>query len=252
MRVNKKVVYATAIGAAAVIGLVAYYRNSIASKGKIEKSGLTLHFEQGFLTLDSVLIVLQNIKQTLPTRLQAIKSEFLTERLKLFETDHEAYMYTIKKYLKLQEEEIEKVCNEVFEKFSISHYQFDMGLNKYKASILINQDMKHLRPDTITVFSRTPSPENLTEDTLAQLLNIYISNLETKALNIKGDFLSPMEKTAAQIESFDKVYKETGFDEIQIATAISRYSKSDQIKLLYAKALKAEEALMPPMEVYSV
>lgn len=251
MRVDNKVVFATFAGAALIAAGITYYR-SRRGLDKRQTSELELHFEQGFLTLDSVLIVLQNIKQTLPTRLRQIKQEFLTERLKLFEKDPESYHQTILKYLKLQEEEIEKVCNEVFEKFSISHYQFDMGLNKYKASILVNQDMKHLRPDTVTVFSRLPVPENLTEEVLAKVLNLYTAHLEEKVISLKGDFLSPMEKTAAQIESLDKVYKETGFDEIQIATAISRYSKSDSIKLLYENALKAEEALKPPMEVYSV
>lgn len=252
MKINSKVLYATAAGAAVAIALIAYYKNRSASQSNIEKSGHVLNFEQGFLTLDSVLIILQNIKMILPPRLRAIKQEFLTERLKVFETNPEAYIQTIRKYLKLQEEEIEKVCNDMFEKFSITQNQFDTSLNKYKASTLVNQDMKHLRPDTFSLFSRTPTPEDLTEDTLAKLLSLYISNLEDKALNLKGDFLSPIEKTAAQIESFDKVYRETGFDEIQIAAAISRYSRSDQIKLLYDKALKAEEALKPPMEVYSV
>jgi hypothetical protein len=91
----------------------------------------------------------------------------------------------------------------------------------------------------------------LTEEVLAKVLNLYTAYLQEKLTSLKGDFLSPMEKAAAQIESLDKVYKETGFDEIQIATAISRYSESDQIKLLYENVLKAEEALTPPMEVYS-
>jgi hypothetical protein len=250
MRVDNKVVFATFVGAALVAAGITYYRIS-RSPAKSKTTELSITFEQGFLTLDSVLIVLQSIKQTLPVRLREIKLEFLSERLKLFEKEPESYHQTILKYLRLQEEEIEKVCNSVFEKFKISHYQFDMGVNKYKASILVNQDKKHLRPDTVTVFSRSPAPENLTEEVLAKVLNLYTAYLQEKLTSLKGDFLSPMEKAAAQIESLDKVYKETGFDEIQIATAISRYSESDQIKRLYENVLKAEEALTPPMEVYS-
>ena len=251
MRVDNKLVFATFAGAALIAAGIVYYR-SRRGLAKSSTSELLLNFEQGFLTLDSVLIVLQGIKQTLPARLREIKQEFLAERLKLFEKDPESYHQTILKYLEMQQDEIDKVCNEVFEKFSISEYQFEMGVNKYKASILVNQDMKHISPDTVTVFSRSPVPENLTEEVLAKMLNLYMASLEEKLISLKGDFLSPMEKSAAQIESLDQVYKKTGFDEIQIATAISRYSKSDQIKLLYENVLKAEEALKPPMEVYSV
>jgi len=250
MKVDNKVVFATFVGAALIAAGITYYR-SRRSPAKSKTTEHMIAFEQGFLTLDSVLIVLQSIKETLPVRLREIKQEFLSERLKLFEKEPESYHQTILKYLKLQEDEIEKVCNEVFEKFSISDYQFDMGVNKYKASILVNQDKKHLRPDTVTVFSGSNAPENLTEEVLAKVLNLYTAYLEQKLTSLKGDFLSPMEKAAAQIESLDKVYKETGFDEIQIAIEISRYSKSDQIKRLYENVLKAEEALTPPMEVYS-
>lgn len=210
----------------------------------------SLEFDNGILSLQSLIKILDLLAKNIPKTIQAIKKEFQDERLRYHKVDNRRYRDVIQVYLNRQEQAIKSLTDEALNSFGVTPQDFDKSMSKYYSNWEVAERMTRLHPsEDMIEYLEVNFPTDLTEEKYAEILHFYNENLDHFADQHVGNCISPFERIVTELEIYDNIYQTYKFNEFQLATARNLYKDSARIQSLLENLKSIHKKLMPPIKV---
>jgi hypothetical protein len=182
--------------------------------------GAQLAVTDGTLSKDDLLRVAAAMKEYAQTQLSENSVKFQQRRQELYEVDEEQYRQVVIEQMQFQEMLILSSTVETCNKFGIAPDVFDASCARWFHETEVRRALEEMAAESLQ--AQGDIPDSLTKEELKRVLTSscgFINSYIDEHPNMQ-----PMDVLILKIRESDEVMKRFGYNEAQIAAALTRYN----------------------------
>jgi hypothetical protein len=196
-----------------------YMASSVDAMYRHNPGDSKLQVSQGVISEQDLLTLIDRMTESTKIKLVESNTEFMRRRQEVYEVDEQRWKQIAFEQLQFQERLLLNITGEVCTQFGINPGIFQNSCKAHASKPAIGRALEEMAEKTLQ--AGVTLPESFTKEKLREVMEYICGYLE--------DFLtrhpatSPIDFILIKIREGDEVYRKFGYDENQIATALSTY-----------------------------
>lgn len=196
-----------------------YMASSVDTMYKMKSSGVKLSVSNGIINESDLLLVIDEMTESAKIKLVQSNSEFMKRRQEVYEVDEEKWREISFEQLSFQERLLMTITGEVCAARGINPGVFQNSCRAHSQKPTVQRALEEMAEKTLQAGVALPA--DLTKEKLREVMNYICDYLEIYLG--KNPPTNPADFILIKIREGDEVMKKFGYDENQIATALSTY-----------------------------
>ncbi|OMJ71531.1 hypothetical protein SteCoe_30236 [Stentor coeruleus] len=178
-----------------------------------------LNISEGLISENDLLKVIDEMTEAAKNRLVTSNAEFMKRRQEVYEVDEERWKQISFEQLAFQERLLMTITGEICAKHGINPQIFQNSCRSHASKPSIQRALEEMAEKTLQAGVELPS--DFTKEKLREVMDYICSYLEEYLA--RHPPTNPADFILIKIREGDEVMKKFGYDENQIATALSTY-----------------------------
>ena len=190
----------------------AMYKMKTSTEGK-------LALQDGVISETDLLLVIDQMTEAAKAKLVSSNTEFMKRRQEVYEIDEERWKQISFEQLSFQERLLMNITGEICGKFGINPGIFQNSCRAHAQKPAVQRALEEMAEKTLQAGVELPA--DLTREKLREVMNYICDYLESYLT--RNPPSNPADFILIKIREGDEVMKKFGYDENQIATALSAH-----------------------------
>ena len=196
-----------------------YMASSVDSMYKHNPGESKLQVNNGVISEQDLLDLIDRMTESTKVKLVESNTEFMRRRQEVYEVDEERWKQIAFEQLQFQERLLLNITGDVCTKSGINPGIFQNSCKAHASKPAVGRALEEMAEKTLQ--AGVTLPESFTKEKLREVMEYICAYLEDY-LN-RHPATSPVDFILIKIREGDEVFRKFGYDENQIATALSTY-----------------------------